>query len=136
MTASTSAVRRGCIFESIERHVNRLVANGMQHDLEALAIVERDGLVEVVLLPEGNAAAPADVGIKHGGRFGVDGAVEKSLDGAELEVGSAKRIAQFAIVCKVLVRERCFQFVFGGGSTVFRKNDGSETETKLEFSFG
>ena len=135
MSSARCAVGLGSVFVRIERHVNGLVADGVQHDLEAFAIVERDGLIEVVRLPEGNPAAAADIGIEHGGCLCIDGAVEKSFDRTELQVGTAEGVAEFPVVREVVGGERPFEFVRLRRSSLFRQDDGREAETKLQFAF-
>src|ERR1051326_2822664 len=103
-----------------------LVADGMQHYLEALLVVEGHGVIQVILIPERNSGAATHIGLRHGRGFGVHRTIEETLDGAELEQGTAKAVAKLAVVGQVVGGERTLQLMVSGKSALVGQDQRGE----------
>ena len=116
MSSARCAVGFGGVFVGIERHVNGLVADGVEHDLEAFAIVEGDRLIQVILFPEGNPATSSDIRIEHA-LVGTAGrgpeAVETLENFAALGRGQGRRGQPLGLHFQLQFRSRVLDGVVG-----------------------
>ena len=121
MSPPVCAIRLLGVLKSVEGHVDSFVADRVQQDLEAFLVVQRHGLIEIILLPEGDAGVVGtDVGLKHRRRLRIDCAVQESFDGAELHHRTFECIAQPFVLGEIGFGQRCLEVMAFGRAAILR----------------